>query len=619
MQKRLCFSRYGQTPKAQSTLSKNVKWLICAFIIVLTLDANLYIIDGEQETRIGWYMSRIAASFTTDVFKDTLVLIVALYVIQYVSQRRSRVDIPAACMAVLLSALFLVSMSYANFNSFRFFTYNTYQKIFSGFCLFGFSIFFYYTLCFLSLYFLERSYIRTQNERKLVAPEKFMLQSTIVIFLCWLPWILMNYPGTPCYDSNYQLSQFFGEAQFTSHHPPLSTFIMGSLTVLGDLLWNNNFGVFLYILFHSILGALIFSLALSRLYKLGLSLPLCWAGSLFYALLPVWGAFAQWIEKDLLYAEVITLFTIFLGDIIIDESCNRKRVVFLILSGLLASLLRNNGIYAVIASVSLAAVMFYGKTRKSLLLSALATAVLYIGITIPLYQSVLGIEKGSIREALSIPFQQTARYVTNYGDEVTEEEREAIDAVLDYDKLENQYRPFISDSIKSTYKEDNSKLPAYFKVWFTMFLKHPGIYIESFINGAYGYAAPIVNDIEADIGIEFTQFKFMESLGLHRVFNSMPTEIFKYIKDISRDIPLVRYLLAPGTYTWLALFCAFLTIRAKQFKNLILHMPVFMNIIVCMASPLACSIRYALPAVASAPLIIGWTLYYISKSNLSKV
>ena len=45
------------------------------------------------------------------------------------------------------------------------------------------------------------------------------------------------------------------------------------------------------------------------------------------------------------------------------------------------------------------------------------------------------INEGSIKEALSIPFMQTARYVVAYDSEVTEEERNAINNVLEYDTL----------------------------------------------------------------------------------------------------------------------------------------------------------------------------------------
>ena len=49
--------------------------------------------------------------------------------------------------------------------------------------------------------------------------------------------------------------------------------------------------------------------------------------------------------------------------------------------------------------------------------------------------SYLGVLPGSAKEMLSIPFQQTARYVTKYSDEVTEEEKDATNNVLQYDNL----------------------------------------------------------------------------------------------------------------------------------------------------------------------------------------
>ena len=53
------------------------------------------------------------------------------------------------------------------------------------------------------------------------------------------------------------------------------------------------------------------------------------------------------------------------------------------------------------------------------------------------------ITPSSIRETLSIPFQQTARYVSNYEDEVTEKEKKTIDKVLVYDTLKDDYnKPF---------------------------------------------------------------------------------------------------------------------------------------------------------------------------------
>ncbi len=62
--------------------------------------------------------------------------------------------------------------------------------------------------------------------------------------------------------------------------------------------------------------------------------------------------------------------------------------------------------------------------------------------------AVYDIEKGSIREMLSLPFQQTGRYVLTYSDEVTDQERQAIDKILDYDSLSDGYNPLLADYVK---------------------------------------------------------------------------------------------------------------------------------------------------------------------------
>ena len=80
------------------------------------------------------------------------------------------------------------------------------------------------------------------------------------------------------------------------------------------------------------------------------------------------------------------------------------------------------------------------------------------------------------QEALSVCFQQTARYVKYHGDEVTQEEEEAIKKVLNYKDIGNLYDPNPSEDLKN-----------YFKVWLSMGLKHPGEYIQSFIANTYQY------------------------------------------------------------------------------------------------------------------------------------
>ncbi|MFR7796990.1 MAG: DUF6020 family protein [Collinsella sp.] len=128
------------------------------------------------------------------------------------------------------------------------------------------------------------------------------------------------------------------------------------------------------------------------------------------------------------------------------------------------------------------------------------------------------ITPGSKREILSIPFQQTARFVQKHDGLnsgvnptvkedgtiveapcdglVTDEERAVIDRVLKYENLGRRYNPDKSDAVKNCFNEYASQedIKAYFEVWAQMFKKDPGCYISALINNYYGYFYPSARD-----------------------------------------------------------------------------------------------------------------------------
>lgn len=102
----------------------------------------------------------------------------------------------------------------------------------------------------------------------------------------------------------------------------------------------------------------------------------------------------------------------------------------------------------------------------------------------------------SPKEMFSLPFQQTARYVKEYGDEISEEEREIIAKVLDYDSLAEIYEPMTADPVKTTYRSGSAgDLTAYFKVWLKEFFRHPLCYVEATWNQNYYVFAPYVDNV----------------------------------------------------------------------------------------------------------------------------
>jgi len=607
-------------------------------VVVFTLHCRFEISGGGfPDSALLNSLNKLYNSFTPVDFADLVVLFAVWKLFDHVFSRENWIDQGTGVLALLLSVLLVTCISFKKFNSPVFILGSGFQWALSMFCICGFWMIIYLTIR--SLYFLLEgegtvkggdavaSGNAASEMKKAVTGAKsykagtggaksgtgisfcrkhFLLLGFLVILLGWLPWILMNYPGTSCPDGNLQLKQFLGDADWAGGHPPLSTLIMGALFSLGRFLVDANFGFFLYCFFQTCVGAWIFAYSMKKLLDLGISVRWCGVGILFFAFSPFWGTYAQWFEKDLLYAEVTALQAVFLLEVIRKKSCGMKDSVMLAVFSILASLLRNNGIYAVVPALVLLAVWLKKQDRKRVLWTLLATVLVYGGITEGLYYSVLDMAKPSPAEAFSIPFQQTARYVVYYGDELTEYEREVIDRVLSVEGMAS-YNPVISDPVKYFYR--GAELGEYFRVWFRMFWKHPGCYVSAFINKGYGYLAPVSQNIEAWIGLDGDYYPYDHELGIHHVFDPELSNILVQIWHLSMTLPLFKYLCTPGMYTWIVLVLALLLWKRQKFGALILFVPSMMNVLVCLASPLASAIRYELPTVAAVPLLIGWTYY----------
>lgn len=580
-------------------------YFLLSCVVVLALSCRFEIcVGGFADAALLNGLDKLRGAFREADYADLLMLAAVMWMFGAVEARDRKFDVGTGLLSFVFAVLLVVCISFRKFNSAVFLLGNSFQILLSLCCIAGFWILLYLALRLVFLFFeKERPSQEMPAERTAgQGSSYFGVFGFFVILAGWLPWLLMNYPGTSCPDGILQLKQFLGDAEWGAAHPPLSTAVMGSLFWVGRSLADANFGFFLYCLFQTCAGAWVFSFSMRKLQQLGIPVKWCVAGLFFFAFSSFWGTYAQWFEKDLLYAEATVLQAVYLLEVIRTRRCDVKNTLLLTLSGLLAALLRNNGIYAVVPALLLAAVWLKGRERKRMAAAFLATLLLYEGITGGLYGVLLGISKPSAAEAFSIPFQQTARYVCEYGDEVTDYEREVIDSVLDYDAM-TDYNPVISDPIKIHYK--GGELSEYSKVWFQMFWKHPGCYVAAFLNKGYGYLAPVSQNIEAWIQLEYPDY--IRNLGIYHAFGLESSHFLVQIWNLSMTLPLVKYLCTPGIYTWLLAALAALLWRHRKFGALILFVPSFMNVLVCLASPLADAIRYELPTVAVMPLLIGWT------------
>lgn len=472
---------------------------------------------------------------------------------------------------------------------------------------------------YLVLYFLlNRTYAK-----KIEAPagkffqfyeKHIFLVSFLVIALAWIPYVITFYPGSVCFDGYFQLNQVAGVQPLTNKHPIMSTFILGFFFKLGRLV-NDNFGVFLYIMFQLLASSAIYALSIRQIRRIGMSLKVCALAVLYFALVPVWGAYIQAVVKDTLYTAVFVWFAVWcvtLADEVFhkDKNIQRKTLIMSFLTAFFVCILRQNGKYIVLPTlVCLAAVSLKKWKQMVLLLLVFMFAITgYDKAVVPMFSTA----QISRRAIFSVMFQQTAKYLRSYPEEVTEEEYEIIDKVLKADVIAEEYNPRVSNPVKNTFRNNtsNENVKEYLKVWFKMFWKHPGVYLEAFFQFCYGYLDPFhysdcvptfQNYITGPplatgaMDIHYTQ------KGLYRI------RLADYEKLWMEMFPLTL-LTYPGTYTWLTLFCILLLCKKKRWRQLAVMPMLVFTILTNIASPVNGCLRYTLPLMAAMPLLLAWTV-----------
>lgn len=144
---------------------------------------------------------------------------------------------------------------------------------------------------------------------------------TLLMFLFWLPTLIILYPGTAINDTWGQLTQYLyafysgNTIQFEyigDHHPVITTFIMGQIIVpIGRITGNMQIGFFVYVLFQSLLTCLTLSYSLIYIRKkLQAGAGFVLIAFLLYSLFPIFPCSAQTICKASMSAVAFTIFTV---------------------------------------------------------------------------------------------------------------------------------------------------------------------------------------------------------------------------------------------------------------------------------------------------------------------
>lgn len=444
------------------------------------------------------------------------------------------------------------------------------------------------------------------------------LFSFIAILICWSIYVIAFYPIILSPDPSFQIKQFFNirtkyadyailldnNVFLTNHHPVFHTMILGYSLKLGRFLLNDNFGLFIYTLTQLLVLAFTLSLTIKYLNENNVNKKIVFIVLLLYCFIPMFPLYAMSGVKDTYYTCFIILYVMKLDKIIRSkqEKLSYKEMIQLLLIMFAVCLFRNNGIYVLILSFPL--ILIYSKKYFQTLLVIFIGVLAFYGTYTKVLLPSLKITDGSIRETLSIPFQQTARYVKYYNKDLSKNDIKVIDKVLGYETLAKRYNPTISDPVKNEFNKYTTKkeLFAYLKVWFKCFFKHPLVYIEATLNNIYGYFSPQSTNwyIYYKYDTRITEDKLVNyhynNLSSLRLILSSFAQGFPYI-------PLIGLISNIGFNTWLLLGLTTYSIFKKKKEYLIVLSPLLISLLICVASPVNTYFRYAMPFIFIMPFI----------------
>ena len=447
------------------------------------------------------------------------------------------------------------------------------------------------------------------------------------MILCWSIYLIAFYPSLLAPDPSNQILQFFGidnyyshisimldESQIiTNHHPVLHTLILGSCVYIGKLIGSVNIGLFIYTIIQTLILASTLAYTIKFMKSLGLNKKYLLACLLIYSLVPVFPMYAVVPVKDVIFGSLIILYIIEVYKYV--KNYGEFNIIKTLVLLILIILFRNNGFHIIILSLPLLLLLKH-KSRKKLLITLVLTVSFYYSYNnaiLPYFK----VTPSSPREMLSIPFQQTARYVRDYGDEITNEEKEIKDKILIYDTLAERYKPEISDPVKNQYNKytTDEDLKKYFKnVWLEGLKKHPVVYIEATLENTYGYYYPP----KTNWYIYSNYKKTLKENGFDYHFNNL-NGLRKYILKFGKAfpyIPILGLIVNIGFSTWLILFMIFYLIYKKRYKEIITFTPSLVVLLVCIASPVNTYFRYALPNVFANLILVGIFMNIIKKKEV---
>lgn len=430
------------------------------------------------------------------------------------------------------------------------------------------------------------------NGETVVKKKKIFFISWAVLFAAFIPAFLAYYPIVMSYDFHSQvLMSERGYIWFSQHHPQIHTFQISCFYNLGKAIGNIQTGMALMSIFHMLVMSVCMAYGVLIVSKLIPSKKTPYIVTALLAIYPINAVMTVSTTKDVMFSALFLLFFCTLVDRFYFSETKKQKIlmdVFVVLSGILMSLYRNNASYAVLAS-GLILVLCVPKKLKLIILAY--TILIFVGYKLSFngIRAMLGTTIGTEPiEKYSAIIQAYARVGYYHADDMDEETEYIINYYLPKESWV-EYNPQLSDACKAgaayVYWEhwdvDMKKtLSDFIKIG----LKYPNEYLDSFLETNRGYwfiddtsyNTCLGSGLEGRMGVLYT-YNSSYSEGeveeiKHETKFGLAEKVYENIVSANcyENWPIVSNFFKTSFYTLLLYWLFFIYIYLKNYKALLM-------------------------------------------------
>lgn len=444
-----------------------------------------------------------------------------------------------------------------------------------------------------------------------------------VIAVAWLPYILYFFPFTVATDTSAHLAQLLGDIELTTHFPYLPGLIESKLYQFGTMLEpSGTLGMFLMGIIQVLLGLFVFAEIVTWIKRLKMPNWIVYASWAFFALFPLVPIYMVQIGKDTLHTELVALFALQIllfcmskhkrsGSIAVDASIiySPWAIAFV---GLLVALTRNNGIISVVAALVICLVFYRDRWM------AIASAALCVCFCVWQFLAIpaFGVKSAGYTEMCSMPAQVIAACLKD-GVQLTEEEQAQLQEyfAIDLTDIASRYTRACSDPVKDQLSLQTADDAAKFtSIALSLAAKNPTCAISAALDTTYGMWYPFCRGtyhsedtpyIIATTGdwmhmeLWYASTDQQPALAESKHAGMQMLAAFHYI-------PVVSMFYTPGVYLWLMLLILGFSIKRRSGRALAATvLSIFIALWAALIFGPCASLRYALPAVFSLPILVS--------------